>query len=460
MLLFSRNRQPGAGLLLAFGASIFAACLLGILSRPENTLAALWPSNALLLGWLLRQRRLAGPLGWGSAALAYLGADLLTGSSLQLTLYMSSANLAGVAAGYLLLRRSRHFNRLLIGPHSILMLLLGCLLAGLVSALLAIPVSSFMLGLPPLQAMAYWFSAELLAYIALLPSILLHSSGQSLRPAGSGWRRWAPLLTLAASAGLGLLIGGAGAATFTLPALLWCALSYSQRLTALCCLLTAIGSLIAMASGLLQADVQEAELEALVSLRISIAMLVLPPLMVAAMGASRRRMLKALHHAAAYDALTGVLSRAGFYERLARLLHARVRSIGTLMIDIDLFKQINERHGHAIGDQVLAEVAQRLRTTLPGDALIGRVGDEEFAVLISPADPAGIRAIAEQLRQRIDEEPFSLLPGLPPLAVSLSIGAAVLGADDERHIDTVLHPADQALLLAKQAGRNQVMLAP
>ena len=68
--------------------------------------------------------------------------------------------------------------------------------------------------------------------------------------------------------------------------------------------------------------------------------------------------------------------------------------------------------------------------------------------------------MAEQLRQRIDEEPFVLLPGLPPLAVSVSIGVAALGEDDERHVDTALHPADQALQRAKNSGRNRVVVAP
>ena len=115
MQLFSRSRQPGTGTLLLFSASLFGACLLGIFSRPDNLLAVIWPANALLLGWLLRQRRLAGVLGWSCAALAYLAADLVTGSSVELTVHMAAANLAGVAVGYTLLRHSPHFNRLLLG---------------------------------------------------------------------------------------------------------------------------------------------------------------------------------------------------------------------------------------------------------------------------------------------------------------------------------------------------------
>lgn len=461
MQLFSRSRQPGTGTLLLFSASLFGACLLGIFSRPDNLLAVIWPANALLLGWLLRQRRLAGVLGWSCAALAYLAADLVTGSSVELTVHMAAANLAGVAVGYTLLRHSPHFNRLLLGPASVLMLLLASLSAAWTSALVAMPATTFLLGAGHGQALLYWFSAELVWYMALLPAILLTSSRQSLLPpAAPRFWRWAPLLALAASALLAIRADGAGALAFTLPALLWCALRYRQGLAALCLLITSIGTLYAVAIGLLELGSVDPELGDIVSLRTGVALLAVPVLLVSAMNASRERMLKALHHAAAHDGLTGLLSRAGFFSQLPTLLQDTGHSIGTLMLDIDLFKQINDHHGHAAGDLVLREVAQRLRTSLPDGALLGRLGGEEFAVVLPAADLASSRQVAEQLRQRIDEEPFVLLPGLPPLAVSVSIGVAALGEDDERHVDTALHPADQALQRAKNSGRNRVVVAP
>ncbi|KRG78281.1 hypothetical protein ABB30_04280 [Stenotrophomonas ginsengisoli] len=461
MQLFSRSRQPSASLLLGFGLSLLACCLLGIFSRPENMLAVVWISNALLMGWLLRRRRLAGIAGWSCAAAAFISADLVTGSSLELSLHMTAANLLGVAAGYLLLRNSPHFNRLLLGPSSILLLLLASALAALVSALVAMPATRFLLEMDHLQAISYWLSAELVCYMALLPSLLLTANNQPLAPAASlGRLRWAPLATLLASAVLALLIGGPGALVFCVPALLWCALLYPQRLTALCTLVVCIGTLLCIATGQLRLGVSELGLAEVVSLRLGMAMLAVAPLMVSAMSATRERMLKALHHAAAHDALTGILSRAGFFEQIQQQLRDRHRQIGTLMIDIDLFKQINDRYGHASGDRVLSEVAQRLRTSLPESAMIGRLGGEEFAVLLPDADLEQSRQLAETLRQRIDEEPFVLFPGLPPLAVTLSIGVAVLGRHDERHIDTVLHHADKALYRAKGNGRNQVMVAP
>ena len=184
------------------------------------------------------------------------------------------------------------------------------------------------------------------------------------------------------------------------------------------------------------------------------------PLVVAAMNASRERILKALHHAAHHDALTGVLSRAGFFAQTGEHLPKAALDNGTsaLMLDVDHFKQINDRHGHAAGDRVLAEVAQRLRLALPDNALLGRLGGEEFAILLADSPLPRAIELGEQLRQAIIESPFQLQPGLPPLAVSISMGVAMLREDDGRHIDTLLHRADQALYRAKAEGRNRVVV--
>ena len=461
MQLFSRNRQPSPGIALAFFAGLLGSCLLGILTRADHPLAVFWPTNALLLGWLLRQRRLAGPLGWTLAIAAYLAADLGTGSSLELTLHLTAANFAGVAVGYVLLRRSPHFNRLLLGPAPVLTLFMGSIVAALASALVALPAGSFLLGLDYGQTLAYWFSAELVCYVTLLPVVLLAGSGQPFQPyrSAGALQRWAPLASLAGSVGLGLLTGGPGALVFAMPALLWCALAFPPRLTVSCVLVVCVGSLVGIAAGGFDIGLgQEPDLRDVVSLRLGVAMMAVAPLLVAAMNAARERMLKSLHHAAVHDALTATLSRAGFFQQAAACLADQPRPLSALMIDVDHFKQINDRHGHAAGDHVLAELALRLRTGLPDTALLGRLGGEEFAVLLPGAERDSALALARVLCQRVDEEPFALRPGLPPLAVSISVGVAVLDEDDgPAALDGLLQRADQALYRAKGSGRNRVV---
>lgn len=459
MQLFTRNRHPSPAIALAFFASLLGTCLLGMLTRADNPLAVIWPANALLLGWLLRQRRLAGVTGWSLAVLAYLGADLLTGSSLELTLHLTAANLAGAAVGYALLRRSPHFNRLLLGPAPVLALFLGSIVAALASALVALPAGSFLLGLDHGQTLAYWFSAELVCYVTLLPVVLLAASGQPMAPAqGRPLQRWAPLISLAGSVGLGLLTGGPGALVFPMPALLWCALAYPQRLTALCVMVVCVGSLVGIAAGWVDLGLGQAELglRDVVSLRLGVAMMALAPLLVAAMSTARERLLRSLHHAAVHDPLTTTLSRAGFFEQATAALSRQPRPVSALMLDVDYFKQINDRHGHAAGDRVLADLGLRLRTALPDSAVLGRLGGEEFGVLLPAMPQAAAVNLASQLCQAVEGEPFVLRPGLPPLAVTISVGVAGVDKASPGQLDSLLHQADQALYRAKRAGRNQM----
>ena len=97
---------------------VFLASGLGILTRPESQLATFWPTNALLLGLFARRPALASPAGWAAAALGYVAADLLTGTSLPTTLRLTAANLAGVLAGYLVFRHLREEDRRLLHPLS------------------------------------------------------------------------------------------------------------------------------------------------------------------------------------------------------------------------------------------------------------------------------------------------------------------------------------------------------
>ena len=461
-----RNRKPRLISLAALGAGVFCACLFGILTRPDNYLATFWPANALLLGWLIRQRRLASPAGWGLAALAYLGADLVLGSGLELALHMTAANLTSVATGYLVLRRNRHFNRLLLGPSAALTLMVAATLAAAVSALVAMPALTFLLDVSHGQAFSYWFSAELVCHITLVPLVLLASvPGQRGEPAPLNLASWArhlqhapPLLCLLALGVLGMAVGGPGAPAFVVPALLWCALSYRPATTALITLCLSLWTLLAIALGKLDLGVAEMTLGTIISVRLGVALMAMAPLVVAAMTASRERILVALHHAAHHDALTGVRSRAGFFAVTGEHFSKNAQANGTcaLMLDVDHFKRINDRHGHAAGDRVLVEVAQRLRLALPDNATLGRLGGEEFAIVLTDSQLAEARQLGERLRQTIDQSPFQLQPGLPPLAVSISMGVAMLREDDGRHIDTLLHRADQALYRAKAAGRNRV----
>ena len=158
---------------------------------------------------------------------------------------------------------------------------------------------------------------------------------------------------------------------------------------------------------------------------------------------------------AIYDSLTGFYNRRRFQSLLSEEIEkARAgRHLCLLMLDLDFFKAINDRHGHLVGDQALSSVAQMLRERSPPDAVIGRFGGEEFSMLLRDVSLAQAQAIAETLRAAIAAQPLSLRD--VRLEVTLSIGVAACG-DGEVSSAALLAAADAQLYRAKQGGRNRV----
>ena len=161
------------------------------------------------------------------------------------------------------------------------------------------------------------------------------------------------------------------------------------------------------------------------------------------------------------DALTGVPNRRFFLRRFGRQLAERQRTGGELALlslDIDHFKQINDRYGHGAGDVVLKEFARRIGTCLAGEAQwCARLGGEEFAVVLEGATLAQAEALAERMRQVIAASPIqAATSGIP---VTVSIGLSALQEISNREVATVeslLQQVDQRLYASKGSGRNRV----
>ena len=157
------------------------------------------------------------------------------------------------------------------------------------------------------------------------------------------------------------------------------------------------------------------------------------------------------------DHLTGFNNRGHFMHQAELELRRVVRYGGTLsifMMDVDHFKKINDTHGHKVGDLVLQKLAEICRDTLRMVDIIGRVGGEEFAILLpETTEQEAIRG-AERLRQAIANAKIPLGHGLP-LSITVSIGITSLMSKDD-NIDVLLSFADKALYAAKNAGRNRI----
>jgi diguanylate cyclase (GGDEF)-like protein len=160
------------------------------------------------------------------------------------------------------------------------------------------------------------------------------------------------------------------------------------------------------------------------------------------------------------DSLTGLANRRRLFavgqeeERRARRFG---HPLAAVMLDLDRFKLVNDRHGHGAGDDVLREVARRLLATVRDTDLPARYGGEEFAVLLPATDLETAHAAAERIRRAVAEAPVGTRRG--PLAVTLSAGVAMLD-DDTRDLGALFDAADAPLYAAKAAGRNRVAVAP
>lgn len=168
--------------------------------------------------------------------------------------------------------------------------------------------------------------------------------------------------------------------------------------------------------------------------------------------------------AAVTDPLTGLFNRRYIEPHLARLADQACASqieFAVMMLDIDHFKSINDRFGHAAGDMVLIEIARRLRENLRAIDLVARIGGEEFMIAMPRTSGDQAHSAAERVRQLISSQPFKIGADHPALTVTTSIGVATGGLSklDKTQISGMCNQADAALYAAKSAGRDTVALS-
>ena len=175
--------------------------------------------------------------------------------------------------------------------------------------------------------------------------------------------------------------------------------------------------------------------------------------------ADLRAMNSELSTMAEYDALTQLLNRRAVFQHLTEHFESWRQggaAVGVLMIDLDHFKTINDEWGHLAGDEVLAQLAARLRTAMRESDIVGRYGGEEFLVVLPGTSAQGVRVTAIKLLQAVRAAPFACLDG--SITVTVSIGATCVGAKDPDP-DSALARADRALYVAKRNGRDREVWA-
>lgn len=154
------------------------------------------------------------------------------------------------------------------------------------------------------------------------------------------------------------------------------------------------------------------------------------------------------------DHLTGLANRRAFDLQLGQEIERarrHLRSLSLVILDLDLFKSVNDEHGHDVGDRVLAETARRLAICARAEDTVSRLGGEEFAWILPECRDAGAYAAGERARRAIQADPFPTAGQL-----TTSCGIAILGENDD--LESLLRRADAALYRAKSEGRNRTVI--
>jgi diguanylate cyclase (GGDEF)-like protein len=157
------------------------------------------------------------------------------------------------------------------------------------------------------------------------------------------------------------------------------------------------------------------------------------------------------------DALLGVFNRRYLIHQLRCEVwraHRYQRPLTLLMVDLDHFKQINDRFGHSAGDQVLVGFARKTRTLIRASDWFARFGGEEFVIVLPETPLAVAEQVAEKVRRELESAPFLLASGEHRVTASFGVAALTLGSDENS--DVVLGRADKALYRSKQQGRNRI----
>ena len=157
------------------------------------------------------------------------------------------------------------------------------------------------------------------------------------------------------------------------------------------------------------------------------------------------------------DQLTQLASRAHAMNVLAiHMEEAREkdRPLSLIMADLDHFKEVNDNYGHQIGDQVLVSIAARIKSCVRDIDTVGRYGGEEIIVILPHADPDMAQHIAERIRYKVADSPFSI----DDFRINMTISQGLATAADGDTVDTLIQRADTALYSAKRTGRNRTVM--
>ncbi len=466
-----------------FFAGVKASLLLSV---PPDGMVMLWLPNGLLLAALLRcgLRR----YGYFSAIvlLTEIAADHPTFTATQATLF-GLINLLEVTAAYLLLRRWS-FNPGFEAPSDIMKFLVaGPMVGAFLSSCLGAGVFKTMRGADTayLELVRVWWLSDGTGLLIVTPLVLGLWPASRPRIDERVALRWFDAVAAMIAAGVvtlfmlsqkGFLDGTHIRPVLLFPLVVYAAARLTPQATSIVVAAAAAVVLRVVTNGqepFGELPVSETVLQAQqLVLLMSVTSLALAALLsqlrartreletrVRERTAELQSANEALQRLTFTDPLTGLLNRRALFQLLgnemARGLRHR-RGLGVIMIDVDRFKDVNDRHGHVVGDIVLRHVAAVATSTIRETDSLARFGGEELVVVVPETSAAQAAWLAERIRAALESSPVTV-DGGAELRVTASFGVAVLQPDD-REPEQLIDRADRALYAAKRGGRNRIVM--
>jgi diguanylate cyclase (GGDEF)-like protein len=445
-------------------ALIFVTSLLGLWSDVLAPHLGIWPANSILLGILAIHPRANTPVTWGLALVAYVTPWLVMGNDLSTAGWHTVINLTTVALGLALVRSFRARISPITNPSGLVTLFAIMIVTATMTGFIGGLVPSPAFDIDWLGRFLQRTSTEFANFAIFLPlvigGVMIEGPPRLRTPRDRGklLRHGAALAALLVSCGLMVVIGGPGAFVFYLPALIWCATRIRSRFAFVLSGATAIWTLATVPGGVVLLGDGHNHIASsidMASFRFGVGFVTLGAIAVVALNAFWRREHHERTLRSNFDSLTGLLTRREFYdsaEFALKNLKDGATSIA-IAIDIDRFRSINDRHGLPAGDHVLQTVADLLTANIRRGDIVGRLGGEEFAIVLPGAGLEEGNRVAERMREAIAAEPFR--DGDTTFSASVSIGLVEFRSPAD--VSRMLSLADEALYEAKGAGRNRVV---
>ncbi|ELY3983217.1 diguanylate cyclase [Cronobacter muytjensii] len=453
---FRENRMWLNASLLFLLTTLFY--FLGAMMRLVEPLSLFWPLNAVMAAVFARYPWLNRPGYYAICYVAMLAYDAMTTSWGSASLLINFSNMVFIVTVAQLLVRDKRRGHALSRPINALRLFNYCLVAALLCAFFGATGSLGVNDQGFLPLLCDWFSEQFSTGVLLMPWILTLT--RPSWPARVQPEQLWPLLALAASLAASVVIGGAGCLAFPVAALIWCAVRYPLNVTCFLTLCTGVLQIILVSNGIIEISSAKLSLGSqMFSARLGVATIAICPAIVAVSVSAINDLLAQISRRANYDHLTGVWSRSGLYETLARddtNPSLAGQPLCVMLMDLDHFKSINDNHGHECGDAVLAAFGKKLRKLAGEEGRVARMGGEEFVVVCPGMTLERACVLAETIRQQVAGE--AVIFGDQTLHISVSIGLGYDAAPRDSVSETfnrLMRQADGLLYQSKRQGRNR-----